>query len=321
MLLNAVFPLGEGVHVNVKAEYLHSFCVAAREGSITAAASTLGLSQPAVSRHLLLLQEAHGAPLYERSAHGITLTPAGHVLLPYACSVSQALTQARRFLQGEVEQEMPRLRIGLSHHLTTRYTGPLLRASKLYNDTGSLLRLHLLEAYSDDLAEALAKGNLDVAYVLGEANELGEEVRVRRVSEERVMLLVKGDDPLGAQPYQPLSVLEGETLVVPSSVSSVYRRVLQALRAARVRPGRMLEVSGPAAVRSAILDGLGIGATLESFVRPEVASGALRLVEVEVPGMTMGVRKLMRSESHLFPGERQGLAFLAEHLGERSRWD
>lgn len=305
-----------------RAEYLHSFCLAARAGSITAAARELGLTQPAVSRHLLLLQEIHGAPLYRRKGTGIELTPAGSALLPFACAASDSLTRARQFLSGELREGGTRLRIGLSHHLTTRFTGPLLRATRLYNESGNLLRLHLLEAYSDDLLESLRAGSIDAAYLLeepGPDRDPRGPVASEQVTEcgtERAMLLVKSDDPLGAEQNLPLSVVEGETLIVPSFASTMYRRVLDALNAAGVKPGRSIEVSGPAAVRSAVLDGLGIGMTIESFVRPEVAAGTLRLVQVTAPGTEMNILRLQRDDSHLFPDQRQALEFVSGRVAQ-----
>lgn len=309
----------------VSAEYLHSFCVAARAGSITGAARELGISQPAVSRQLLLLARAHGAPLYRRKGSGIELTPAGSALLPFACAASESLTRARLFLSGNLVAGGTRLRIGLSHHLTTRFTGPLLHAARIYNRRGNLLRLHLMEAYSDDLFESLHSGTVDVAYVIDEPDfrpqrdspGVAGTLHSETWGAERAMLLVKSDDALGSELNSPLSVLEGETLIVPSFASTMHRLVLSALRAAGVRPGRSIEVSGPAAVRSAVLDGLGIGVTIESFVRPEVAAGTLQLIEISAPGTEMDVLCVRRDDSHLFPDQQHALHFLHEQMHPR----
>jgi len=305
----------------VSAEYLHSFCIAARAGSITAAARELGLSQPAISRQLRLLTQAHGAPLYRRKGPGIELTPAGSALLPFACAASESLMRARQFLSGDLQEGGTRLRIGLSHHLTTRFTGPLLHATRLYNRHGNLLRLHLMEAYSDDLLEALHSGTVDVAYLLDEPDLSPQQppgtsgpLHSQPLGTERAALLVKSDDFLGSLPHSPLSVLEGETLILPSFASTMHRHVLNALAAAGVRPGRSIEVSGPAAVRSAVLDGLGIGITIESFVRPEVAAGTLRLIGIAAAGTEMDIVCLRRDDSHLFPDQQQALQFLHERI-------
>lgn len=294
----------------VKAEHLATFCLAARLESVSRAAATLGLSQPAVSRHLRLLQEAHGTALYEPTPTGIALTQAGHVLLPYACEVYDALRMARRFLEGELPPTHAAVRVGLSHHLTTRFTGPLLHAAKAYGAHGSEMDLHLLEAYSRDLVSAVEEGRLDAAYILrAEPYDL-ERMQVRRMGSEPLVLLVKPDDPLARESQIRLRDLGGETFVLPSLASEVFRRVRQAMDASGVQPGRMLEVSGPAAVRGAVMDGLGIGVTLESFVSADVRSGALRAIRVDEPGFTADICAISQHESRLFPWQRRALAAL-----------
>lgn len=299
----------------MNAEHLHSLCVVAREGNVTAAARALGLSQPAVSRHLKLLQEECGTALYVRRGPGVALTPAGRALLPYACSVSQALTRAREALAGRIAPDHTRLRLGLSHHLTTRFTGQLLKARKAYDDEGYLLRLHLMEDYTPALTKGLREGSLDAAWILGGVDD-DDGVEVRRVGEESLMLLVRSDDPLVRHEVQPVQVLEGETILVPSSASCVYRMVMDAIAASGTQPGRVLEVSGPAAVRSAVHDGLGIGVTVGSFMDAEARSGVLRSVALEGPGLTAPVTRLTRDARFLLPDQQHALAFLAARLGE-----
>ena len=218
----------------VRAQYLHAFCIAARAGSVSAAARRLGLSQPAVSRNLRLLQQAHGAPLYRRLGAGIELTPAGRALLPFACAASESLTRARQFISGELQEGGAHLRIGLSHHLTTRFTGQLLQALH----TGDIDAAFLLEAPGPEpgVRADVAQDNIEAALC----------------GTERAMLLVKHDDPIGSHLHAPLTVLEGESLIVPSFASTMYRSILDALQASGVQPGKSIEVSGPAAVRSAM---------------------------------------------------------------------
>ncbi|HLR45734.1 MAG TPA: LysR family transcriptional regulator [Deinococcales bacterium] len=296
----------------MNAEHLRSFCTVARTGSVSAAARKLGLSQPAISRHLRLLQEIRRTPLYTRSGQGVALTPAGRELLPYACSVSQALDRARAAMSGELPQESTRLTIALSHHLTMRYTGMLLRAVRDYNEEGYLLRLHLQEAYTPELIEALNNGRIDAALALGAADT--GNLRARELTAERVTLLVRDDDPFARHEELALASLERETLVLPSSASIVYRRFRRALGEMGVKPGRILEVSGPAAVRSAVYSGLGIGVTVASYVENELGPGALRLVKLEAPACTIPVLGVTRDPWFLLPDQQHALDYVADRL-------
>src|ERR671924_2244888 len=59
-----------------------------RQGSLSAAASAIGIGQPSASQHLRLLEAAAGQQLVERSGRGSRLTEAGRIL---AARASQAL--------------------------------------------------------------------------------------------------------------------------------------------------------------------------------------------------------------------------------------
>lgn len=283
----------------IKAEHLLTFCQVAELSSVSEAAKALGQSQPAVSRQLASLQRGARQSLYERTAHGVRLTQAGRDLLPYACAVARTLLRARDYLQGDVGEGPVTLRLGLSHHLITRYTGPLLKAAKQYNQDVHALELHLTEGYSEPLGNQVLSGHLDAALVLGEAHELPPTLTSHRLSEDHICLLVLPDDPIAEQAYVPLSIVEGETLILSSSVSRVFRKVQDDLLHAQVKPGRVLEVSGPAAVRTAVLAGQGVGVTLRSFVAPEVGAGWLKQVALENSGFTVGIWSVAKPPTQL----------------------
>lgn len=67
----------------------------ADQGSITAAASALGFSQPALSQQVRRAEARAGTPLVERTGRGIRLTPAGRVLARHGAAVATALDAAR----------------------------------------------------------------------------------------------------------------------------------------------------------------------------------------------------------------------------------
>lgn len=86
-----------------------AFLVTAEEGSLSAAAQALGMSQPTLSRQVAALQESLGTTLFERSGRGLMLTPNGLELLAYvqamgeaASSFSLAATGRATSIEGEI---------------------------------------------------------------------------------------------------------------------------------------------------------------------------------------------------------------------------
>ena len=72
---------------------LRAFIAVARTGNMTRAAEHLHVTQSAVSKQLKALEEEFGAPLFERSAAGMTLSAAGKRLMPLAKRTLEATTE------------------------------------------------------------------------------------------------------------------------------------------------------------------------------------------------------------------------------------
>ena len=86
---------------------LNAFVLVARLGSVTAAASALGVSEPAVSQALSALRLHLGDPLVSRGPNGMTLTTGGSRLLATASQIVVLGAEAHaavRAAQGAPEQ-------------------------------------------------------------------------------------------------------------------------------------------------------------------------------------------------------------------------
>ena len=74
---------------------LRIFHSVASAGSFTHAGQMLTLSQSAVSRQILKLEQEVGSPLFERNARGLTLTTVGEMLARHVMNVLQDLDRFR----------------------------------------------------------------------------------------------------------------------------------------------------------------------------------------------------------------------------------
>ena len=109
---------------------LKAFLLVAENGSFSAAAEKLHLTQPAVSKRVAILEEQLDAGLFDRIGRNVSLTEAGRALLPHAKAVErelQAAEQSVRDLSGEVTG---RLQLATSHHIGLHRLPPVLSAFK-----------------------------------------------------------------------------------------------------------------------------------------------------------------------------------------------
>ena len=67
-----------------------AFLAAAEGGSVSAAARTLGLTQPTLGRQVAALEQALGVTLFERGGRSLALTEAGLELLDHVRTMADA---------------------------------------------------------------------------------------------------------------------------------------------------------------------------------------------------------------------------------------
>ena len=85
-------------HLDLK--HLRQLTEVADKGSIRAAAESLAITQPALSRSIRSIENELGIKLVDRGPRGAELTTAGNRLLSYARIIDANLTSAENELRG-----------------------------------------------------------------------------------------------------------------------------------------------------------------------------------------------------------------------------
>jgi len=156
---------------------LRAFEAAARVGSVSRAADELHVTHGAVSRHIRTLEDALGAPLFERDGRGLALTAAGVRLRDAAGDAFASLQSAWAALHRDARTSA--LVLGCPGSLLARWVIP--RLERLGTDLPAL-KLHL-SAQEGGFDAALT--GLDAALLLGEA-PWPAEWQVQRLGPERI---------------------------------------------------------------------------------------------------------------------------------------
>ena len=202
--------------------HLRYFVAVVEEGSLTtAAALRLHTSQPSLSRQIRDLEYQVGAQLLSRSVHGVELTAAGKAFLDHArlalAQVDAAVVAARRAAQPAKQT----FAIGFQ---TGHEMNWLPRAMHVLRDELKNTQVTVSSDYSPDLAEALVRGRLDVAFMRVEpAFDLGYEV----VDHEPLIVLMPSDHRLIAHTAIHPRELVGEIFIGGSNKATVLRAVTE----------------------------------------------------------------------------------------------
>jgi DNA-binding transcriptional LysR family regulator len=285
--------------VPLLAPHLTSFIEVARLGSVSLAARSLGLSQPAVSKQMRALERDLDIPLFEREGRGIRLSQAGALLAGYA-GRSAALLQECRSALGE---------------LGGGRAGPLALAAGV---TTSILQLPAwLRRFSRErprvevsvrtgasrLVESWVLDRLvDAGFVTSESRH--PELVVTRLFDEPVHLCVSRRSAFRGQ-------VDGRRLpLILFPPGSGFRDFLDAKLAAAGQPlTARMESDSVEAIKAFVRADLGAAWLPEGAVRRELASGRLRRIQMR------GVPPLSRSTALIRRADRRPSAALRHFIG------
>lgn len=149
---------------------LRYFSGVVEAGSISKAADSLHVAQPALSKSIQALEEELGTPLLQRSAKGVATTEAGARLYEHCQIVFKQLDRARLDVRKSVERPSGVVTVGLPHSLMTVIALPLLQ---LTNSRHPEVRLELKQEHTHVLSSNLRGGKLDFSIMADPRSTFG----------------------------------------------------------------------------------------------------------------------------------------------------
>ena len=254
--------------------HLRYFMAVAETGSLTlAAAQRLHTSQPSLSRQIRDLEYQVGVALFSRSAQGVKLTDAGQAFMDHArlalIQVDAAVEAARKAAQPAKQ----RFALGF---ITGQEMTWLPQAMQVLRDELPNVDVTVSSGYSPDLAQAVARGTLDLAFMRAEPDfDLNYQV----VSKEPLVVLMSNDHPLASHNEIRPHELVGESFIGMGGKARVLRAVIDDyLTRAEVQITPSQNVDNPAMVMSLVVSTRGvtlIPAYVENLMPASVVSRPL----------------------------------------------
>ncbi|MEQ1711234.1 MAG: LysR substrate-binding domain-containing protein [Hyphomicrobium sp.] len=258
-------------HVTLR--QLRVLAMIAAKGRVGAAANALGVTAPAVTQQLALLEAAAGLPLFERSRQGLRLTDAGRHLLGAHGRMEMALRDAAA-LCNDIKG-LGRGRVALGAVSTAKYLAPYLIAAFARRHPN--LDVRLTVGNRQEILASLEQ--LDIAIMGNPPPDLDVERHV--IGRHPHVIVAPVDHPLTRLKHVPPARLAGETFLqreIGSGTRALMERTFATLE---IKPRTFSEFGGNETIKQAVIAGLGIAFVSAQTVTTEIMARLLSVLPVE----------------------------------------
>lgn len=198
-----------------------------RHGSIGKAAEALGLSQPALTKAVQRLEAQVGVTLFERTANGMTPTPAGARFVARAQRIALEFDDAMQEMRAIRGGEQGVVRIGYSPTVPNAF---VLGACRQLIRERPAARLRLRCRLARELLDLLAAGELDLV-VAPEPQQQDAGLDTIALFDDRLTVLADAAHPLQRKRGLTLADLADQEWLLPEATIPVRHRIDDAFRA------------------------------------------------------------------------------------------
>ncbi|MFZ2159438.1 MAG: LysR substrate-binding domain-containing protein [Bradyrhizobium sp.] len=283
---------------------LRALAALSANGSVTAAANKLNLTQPAVTLQLRNLQDLAGLPLLQRTNDGMLLTRAGQEVLELHERIEAAISACATSLDMIAGRTGGRVSIGAVS--TAKYFVPFAIAA--FSKLHPKIDISLSIGNRQEIRQALRGYELDFA-IMGRSPP-DVEVETHLIGDHPHIIVAPKGHWLAKDFGLAAVDLTHETFLTREQGSGTRMLMEQLFEATELQPTIGMEMSSNETIKQAVIAGLGIAFISAHTVATELEDG--RLVALDVAGLPV-VRQwfvVRRQDKVLLPPAQAMLDFL-----------
>lgn len=251
------------------------------QGSLTRAAESLHVAQPALSLHLKNMEEQLGTRLLTRSRSGVTPTEAGELLLQRARAILEDLARTEDDIRNLETDPSGIVRIGLPGTISAMVSLPLILAAR---ERFPRITLNITEAMSGFVGDWLSEGKIDLAVLYSRSKDA--RIRSELLLEEELVVLWPAD---AERPLEMnMEALDKVPMVLPSGAHGLRVLIDRTFQALGFAPEIAMEIDSFNNIKRLVAAGFGPSILPLYAVTEEVAAGSLRVSRIAAPGLWRG---------------------------------
>lgn len=258
--------------------YLQSlpvFFAVVEEGSFSAAAKKLKLTQPTISFHIDNLEKKLGCPLFTRTAKGVSLTIYGEKLYHSTHRIEAIMQETYNEIWSMVQGNTGHIMLGAST-IPAEYILPTLLGQFLH--AHPRIKISLKSNDSETILSAFLNNEFSIAII---GREPPAYLQAIPIWHDELLLVAHPDIARQLPASLDLSLIKEVPLIIRENTSATRKTLVNALACQDMSLDQcnvVLEVSGNEALKSVVLSQLGIAFISRWAVQRELQTGSLAAI-------------------------------------------
>ncbi len=283
---------------------IRSFLKAAEEGSITRAAESLFITQPAVTGHIQALEKELGAPLFDRTGRGVQLTEAGLALLDHAKRSLAILDECKQVISDLGSGKGGKLIIGAG---VTTSIFQLPKWLAKFRERKPEVEMIVRTGRSSEVVSMTLAREIDLGFVTSPVDN--SDLRITGLFDEQIRLVAH---PNWQHDGKSITELSQAPLILFGKNSGFRDYLDRTFADAGITPNIRMESDSLEAIKSFVASGLGLSFLPMSAVEKEIAEGTLAVIETNfLPPLSRKTSAIYRMDRYLSAAARAFLEISA----------
>jgi len=273
--------------MNINLDLYRIFYVVAKSESISKAAESLYISQPAITFQIKKLEEQLGISLFTRTKHGVILTDEGKVLFDYVKMGIESITNGENTLSNLKNLDSGIIRIGASTTVCRHIVMPFLEK---FHELYPKIDIQIVNNLTTNLLKELRNGNLDILFLNMPMNE-NKDLKIIPLTDVQ-------DIFVGNKKYYDitngklnLKDLNSLPLIFQKSPSNTRTYLNNYLKNNDIDLKPQLEVVSYNLIMDLVKAGFGIGYATKEFIKNELENNSLYEIKItpKIPKRFIGI--------------------------------
>jgi len=220
------------VIVMIKLAYIHEFVTLAETLSFSRAAELTYITQPALSRHIAILEEEMGTQLFVRNSRSVKLTAAGKAVYEHFCKVlssyKEAKNQAELFSSGKTGV----LKIHSPYYCTEDFTEPLVLN---FLKKHPACDIQVISCQPNEGMRDMQKGLCDIL-ISSYVGEITDSIRRVPFAIEKLGVVLDVNHPLAQRNSVKLEELKNDCFIFLNNHEGFSDMILGLLKKRGIKP-------------------------------------------------------------------------------------